>query len=435
MDIEELYRVYLQHPVVTTDSRNCPKGSMFFALKGERFNGNAYASQALAAGSAVAVVDEAEYAVDERFILVPDVLEALQQLAAFHRKKWGRTVLQITGTNGKTTTKEVISAVLSQKFKVLFTQGNQNNHIGVPLTLLRLTDEHEIAVVETGANHPGEIAALCRIVQADYGLITNVGLAHLEGFGSLEGVKRTKGELYDDLVRRNGKIFLNGFDDDLRQMAEARGLKLFETAIPYVEGRMDSCSPFLEFRWKEDVDAHWRRVQTHLVGAYNIDNVRAGVSVGLYFGVEPDTIDNAIANYIPRNSRSEFRQTERNSLIVDAYNANPTSMAFALANFPFVSGNHKMMILGDMQELGAESDAEHIKILETLSAIKIERLWLVGTKFAQAVRETGFSKDGLALFPDVEAVKASLAETPLKDFVILIKGSNSMRLYELPDLL
>ncbi|MBR5430894.1 MAG: UDP-N-acetylmuramoyl-tripeptide--D-alanyl-D-alanine ligase [Bacteroidales bacterium] len=434
MNIEELYQVYLQHPIVTTDSRNCPEGSLFFALRGEKFNGNAYAGQALEAGCAMAVVDEADVVTDERYILVDDVLHALQQLAAMHRREWGGVVLQITGTNGKTTTKELISAVLGRKFNVLFTQGNLNNHIGVPLTLLRLTADHDLAVVETGANHPGEIAALSSIVQADYGLITNVGRAHLEGFGSFAGIKATKGELYDDLSKRGGKVFLNAFDDDLVQMAQERGLRLSETAIPYVEGRVEKIDPFLTFRWRQDVDEEWHQVTTHLVGAYNIDNVRAAVTIGLYFGVPSTQIDSAVADYVPRNSRSEFRQTDRNKLIVDAYNANPSSMAAALTNFLFIHKEPKMAILGDMQELGRESDLEHQKVLLQLTGSDIERLWLVGPKFRQAASYLTFSHPGLRFFPDVEAVKACLESAPVSGFTILIKGSNSMHLYELPEL-
>ncbi len=429
-----MYQVYLQHPVVTTDSRKCSPGSIFFALKGERFNGNCYARQALESGCAAAVIDEPEYAGDERFILVPDVLQALQQLATLHRRKWGRTVIQITGTNGKTTTKELISAVLSRKFNVLFTQGNLNNHIGVPLTLLRLTGEHDLAVVETGANHPGEIATLCRIVQADYGLVTNVGRAHLEGFGSFAGVKATKGELYDDISARGGKIFLNAFDDDLLQMAGERGFRLHESALPYAEGRVCEVNPFLTFQWREDVDTGWHQVATQLIGAYNIDNVRASVTVGLHLGVPAGEIDQAIAEYRPRNNRSEFRKTADNSLIVDAYNANPTSMAAALTNFRFVRAGHKMAVLGDMLELGAESEAEHRKVLQQLADADIERLWLVGAEFRQVARETGFTRPGLEFFPDVEAVKAQLAADPVRGFTILIKGSNSLRLYELSEL-
>ena len=435
MSIEELYQVYLQHPIVTTDSRNCPEGSVFFALKGERFNGNAYAGQALEAGCAVAVVDDPEVALDERFILVPDVLDALQQLAALHRRRWGGIVLQVTGTNGKTTTKELLSAVLAKKFNVLFTQGNKNNHIGVPLTLLRLTDKHNLAVVETGANHPGEIAGLCRIVQADYGIITNVGRAHLEGFGSFEGVKATKGELYDDISARGGNVFLNAFDNDLVHMAEERGLKLRETAFPYIEGRVSSINPFLTFQWRSDVDADWHEVVTHLVGAYNIDNVRAAVTVGLHFGVPASQIDEAIAHYEPKNSRSEFRCSAYNNIIVDAYNANPSSMAAALTNFLFVMDDSKMVILGDMQELGEESYIEHQKILCQLVDSRIEQVWLVGPMFAQAAVCYTFTHSTVRFFPDVEAVKACLESELVRGYTILIKGSNSMRLHELPDLL
>ena len=294
MNTEALYAVYREHPVVTTDSRKCPEGSIFFALKGETFDGNNYALQALEK-CAFAVVDNPEVAKqDERLILVPDVLKALQELAAYHRKAWGKTVIQITGTNGKTTTKELISSVLSEGKQVLYTEGNLNNHIGVPLTLLRIKPEHDIAVVETGANHPGEIADLCRIVGADFGLITNVGRAHLEGFGSFEGVKQTKGELYDDLLGRGKKLFLNALDNDLLQMAQSRGIVLKDNAIPYIEGRVSKVTPFVEMQWRSE-DETWHTVKTNLIGAYNIANLRAAVTVGLHFGIKPEQIDHALA--------------------------------------------------------------------------------------------------------------------------------------------
>ena len=336
MNTEALYALYKEHPLVTTDSRKCPEGSIFFALKGETFDGNNYALQALEKGCAFAVVDNPDVAKqDERLILVPDVLAALQELAAYHRKAWGKTVLQITGTNGKTTTKELISAVLSEGKNVLYTEGNLNNHIGVPLTLLRIKPEHDIAVIETGANHPGEIADLCRIVEADYGLITNVGRAHLEGFGSFEGVKQTKGELYDDLHKRGKKLFLNAFDEDLLQMAQSREFVLWEDALPYVEGRVSEATPFVEMQWRAEDDAPWHTVKTNLIGAYNIANLRAAVTIGLHFGITPEQINHALEAYKPTNSRSELREVGNNRLIIDAYNANPSSMKAALTNFSF----------------------------------------------------------------------------------------------------
>lgn len=428
MNTEALYALYKEHSLVTTDSRKCPEGSIFFALKGETFDGNNYALQALEKGCAFAVVDNPEVAKqDERLILVPDVLAALQELAAYHRKAWGRTVLQITGTNGKTTTKELISAVLSEGKNVLYTEGNLNNHIGVPLTLLRIKPEHDIAVIETGANHPGEIANLCRIVEADYGLITNVGRAHLEGFGSFEGVKQTKGELYDDLRARSKKIFLNAFDEDLLQMAQERGFILWEDALPYVEGRVSEATPFVEMQWRAEDDAPWHTVKTNLIGTYNIANLRAAVTIGLHFGITPEQINHALEAYKPTNSRSELRKVGSNRLIIDAYNANPSSMKAALTNFSFFDDKHKMVILGDMRELGAESLEEHRRIAKQLQDMELERIWLVGEEFSKAAEE------GMRVFKDVEEVKKALKAEPISDSTILIKGSNGTKLYQLPE--
>lgn len=453
--ISELYDIYQQHPVVTTDSRNCPEGSVFFALKGETFDGNAFAVQALEKGCAYAVVDNPDVAAqDERLILVPDVLTALQELAAHHRRVWGGPVLQITGTNGKTTTKELIAAVLSEGKRVLFTEGNLNNHIGVPLTLLRIRpEEHDIAVIETGANHLGEIADLCRIVQADWGLITNVGRAHLEGFGSFGGVKQAKGELYDDLRSRGKQIFLNAFDDILLRMAQERGFTLKQDALPYVEGRVSAVAPFVEIQWQADdsdylplkgAGGSWRTVRTNLIGAYNISNLRAAVTIGLYFGITPEQIDHALTTYKPTNSRSELRQVGTNRLVVDAYNANPSSMAAALTNFSFFEDAHKMVILGDMRELGAESLEEHKRILSQLQNMELERIWLVGEEFEKAVSSCDSASDSslshrasctLRIFKDVQAVKEALKSDPITNTTILIKGSNGTKLHQLPDVI
>jgi UDP-N-acetylmuramoyl-tripeptide--D-alanyl-D-alanine ligase len=430
MNTEELYAIYKEHPLVSTDSRQPSEGSIFFALKGETFDGNNYAVQALEKGCAFAVVDNPEVAKqDRRLILVPDVLKALQELAAHHRKAWGKTVLQITGTNGKTTTKELIAAVLSEGKRVLFTEGNLNNHIGVPRTLLRIKPEHDIAVIETGANHPGEIADLCRIVGADFGLITNVGRAHLEGFGGFEGVKQTKGELYADLRKRRKRIFINAFDDDLVEMAQHRGFTLGEDALPYVEGRLCEVTPFVKMKWKADVDGAWHQVPTNLIGAYNIANLRAAVTIGLYFGITPEQIDHALSTYKPTNSRSELREAGSNRLIVDAYNANPSSMSAALTNFSFFEDKHKMVILGDMRELGKESVQEHKRIVEQLKGMDLERIWLVGEEFGKVAEE------GMRVFGNVEEVKAALKAEPISNSTILIKGSNSTKLHQLPDIM
>ena len=433
MEISQLYQLFQKHPVVTTDSRDCPTGSLFFALKGEHFNGNLYVAKALDAGCAYAIVDEADVipADDERYILVNDVLTSLQDLAHEHRSHFPHPVLQITGTNGKTTTKELTAAVLSQRYQTLATEANYNNHIGVPKTLLRLNGLHKMAVIETGANHPGEIADLSRIVDPDYGLITNVGRAHLEGFGSFEGVIQTKAELYDYLrTKAQGTVFLHADNPYLSPLTE--GLTVVSYGEPggkgcLVEGEVVECNPYLVVRWRRQGCDEWQQVTTHLIGRYNLSNVLAAICVGVYFDLEEPEINFALATYQPKNDRSELRQTAHNRLIVDAYNANPTSMAAALSNFAAMKAPHKMVIIGDMAELGEASADEHRKVVEQLQAdSSLEEVWLVGKRF-QAVN-TGFRT-----FNKVEEVYEALLQTPLEGRLILIKGSNSTRLYTLPE--
>ena len=432
MKISELYQVFLKHPVVTTDTRDCPKNSMFFALRGASFNGNDFAIKALESGCAYAVVDDERVVGDERLIHVPDVLTAMQELAAYHRQQLHTPILQVTGTNGKTTTKELTSAVLSERFNVLYTLGNFNNHIGVPKTLLRLRPEHDIAVVETGANHPGEIAELCRIVQADCGLITNVGKAHLEGFGSFEGVIHTKGELYDDLRQRPDTfIFLNADNEHLVKIAG--GLKAVTYGEPGkgydVEGEVVSCTPFVNLRWRQK-GGEWQEIHTHLIGAYNVTNMLAAATIGLYFGVTPEQINHALETYTPSNNRSQLEVTADNRLIVDAYNANPTSMAAALTNFEAMHDGHKMAIIGDMKELGSVSHEEHQKIVDQLKTMHLEQVWLVGQEF-----EHCDTPDTFRLFENVNEVKEAIKAGKPTGQYILIKGSNGTRLFELPELL
>lgn len=431
MQIADLYQLFLQNPDITTDTRQCRKGSIFFALRGTSFDGNRFALQALQAGCAYAVVDDEAVQGDERLIHVSDVLKTLQQLAAYHRHCLKTPIVQITGTNGKTTTKELTSAVLSSRFKVLYTQGNFNNHIGVPKTLLRLTQEHDIAVVETGANHPGEIAFLSEIVDADCGLITNVGRAHLEGFGSFEGVVKTKGELYDALRRKEGGfVFLDADNEYLVPIAQ--GLNAVTYGKPGngydVEGEVVECNPMLKFRFRFK-DGEWQEVQTHLIGAYNVTNALAAIAVGKRFGVAPEQAARAIALYEPNNNRSELIVTDSNRLIVDAYNANPTSMYAALENFAMIEDDHKMVILGEMRELGLASVSEHKNIAELARKVCRKHIWLVGDEFR-------FFAEGAHWYPDVEAVKVALqgGNRPYGR-LILIKGSNGTRLFELPELL
>lgn len=427
MEIAELYKCFMECGKVTTDSRNCPEGSMFIALKGETFNGNAFAAQALKQGCRYAVIDESEYA-GEGTILVDNCLQALQQLANYHRRQLKTPVIGITGTNGKTTTKELISTVLSRKFNTLYTEGNFNNHIGVPLTLLRLTKEHEMAVVEMGANHPGEIKTLVHIAEPDYGIITNVGKAHLQGFGSFEGVIRTKGELYDFLRAKGGAtIFIQNENPYLNGIAEGLTcVRYGQTAGLYVSGELISCSPFLSFRWTAEGVSH--EVNTHLIGSYNLDNMLAAAAIGRYFGVSDDDISSALVSYLPHNNRSQLKETADNKLIVDAYNANPTSMMAALKDFRQVEAPHKMVILGDMKELGEASREEHQKVVDYLKECGFDRVVLVGPEFAAATHS-------YQTFQHVDEVLADIRMHKPQGYYILIKGSNSMKLSQLPEYL
>ncbi len=427
MEMAELYKCFMECGKVTTDSRNCPEGSMFIALKGETFNGNAFAAQALKQGCRYAVIDESEYA-GEGTILVDNCLQALQQLANYHRRQLKTPVIGITGTNGKTTTKELISTVLSRKFNTLYTEGNFNNHIGVPLTLLRLTKEHEMAVVEMGANHPGEIKTLVHIAEPDYGIITNVGKAHLQGFGSFEGVIRTKGELYDFLRAKGGAtIFIQNENPYLNGIAEGLTcVRYGQTAGLYVSGELISCSPFLSFRWTAEGVSH--EVNTHLIGSYNLDNMLAAAAIGRYFGVSDDDISSALVSYLPHNNRSQLKETADNKLIVDAYNANPTSMMAALKNFRQVEAPHKMVILGDMKELGEASREEHQKVVDYLKECGFDRVVLVGPEFAAATHS-------YQTFQHVDEVLADIRMHKPQGYYILIKGSNSMKLSQLPEYL
>ena len=400
---------------------------MFFALKGERFDGNEFVRGALEQGCPYAVMDNAGLydAQDSRMILVDNVLSTLQQVAALHRRTLGTPVIGITGTNGKTTTKELTNAVMSTTYNVLCTQGNLNNSIGVPLTVLGLKPEHEYAIVEMGASHPGDIKELVEVSQPDFGLITNVGKAHLLGFGSFEGVKRTKGELYDWLREHDGTAFVNRDNEHLQQMC--KGLPLIEYGKPghdglLVEGEVLECNPFVKFRWRSG-KGEWHTVQTSLIGAYNVDNALAAITIGLKFGVKEQDASEAVANYKPQNNRSQLTETGRNSLVVDAYNANPTSMAAALENFSMIKAQDKMLILGDMRELGEASDEEHRKIVEEIVKYGVTQVWLVGSEFAKAADGSGFR-----LFADVDEVNKALESEKIAGKTILIKGSNSIGL-------
>ena len=469
MEIKELYEIYKAHPVVTTDSRNCPEGSIFFALKGETFDGNKFAVSAIEKGCAYAVVDDLEQCTmhnaqctikQSQLIVVKNVLETLQQLARYHREQLGIPVVGITGTNGKTTTKELVAAVLSRKYRVQYTQGNFNNHIGVPLTLLSIKPDCEIAVVEMGANHPGEIRDLAGLALPTCGLITNVGKAHLEGFGSLEGVINTKKELYDNIVARGGHIFLNAANPYLTniinnfQLFIAKGSKTFGSTFNFqlstysanadikadVNGKLLRCAPYVEFEWHSSLLTPHSSLLTHFVGAYNLDNMLAAITVGLHFGVERDDICAAISEYMPANNRSQLTKTERNTLIVDAYNANPTSMMAAIDNFDIMEGENKIAILGDMLELGEQSEIEHQNIVRRLMESKIERIILVGKEFEKACDKLGVRSEELGVNSKFSIFNSQLSTlnsqlSTLNSQLILLKGSNGIGLYKLIPLL
>ena len=427
MTVKEIYSIFQKCTGVTTDSRKCGPGLMFFALKGERFDGNEFVRGALEQGCPFAVMDNADLydAQDSRMILVDNVLSTLQQVAAYHRRFLGTPVIGITGTNGKTTTKELTNAVMSSTYKVLCTQGNLNNSIGVPLTVLGLKPEHEYAIVEMGASHPGDIKELVEVSQPDYGLITNVGKAHLLGFGSFEGVKRTKGELYDWLREHGGTAFVNRDNEHLQQMC--KGLTVIEYGKPgqeglLVEGEVIECNPFVKFRWRS-AKGDWHTVQTNLIGAYNVDNALAAITIGLKFGVKEQDASDAVADYMPQNNRSQLTETGRNHLVVDAYNANPTSMAAALENFSMIKAADKMLILGDMRELGDVSQDEHKRIVELIRNYGFTDVWLVGDEFAKAATGSGFR-----MFADVDEVNRVLETEKIDGKTILIKGSNSIGL-------
>ncbi|MGX8682205.1 MAG: UDP-N-acetylmuramoyl-tripeptide--D-alanyl-D-alanine ligase [Bacteroidales bacterium] len=454
--IENLYQLFQVCSCVTTDSRNCPKDSMFIALKGANFNGNAFASKALEAGCKYVVIDEAAYlpAGDPRYVLVDDCLRTLQQLANFHRRQLGKTeanphgipVIGITGTNGKTTTKELTAAVLSKKYNVLYTQGNLNNSIGVPLTVLRLKPEHDIAIVEMGASHPGDIQELVGVCEPNIGLITNVGRAHLQGFGSFEGVKRTKGELYDFIKATDGELIVNADSDDLMQMVQERGITRLtfygeRSPLARVKGQVVDHTAMLHFQWTENnfqssivnsqssiVNCQSSIVNSQLIGTYNLPNMLAAITIGLKFGVAVSDINAALENYEPHNNRSQLTKTERNTLIVDAYNANPTSMQAALDNFHNIEADNKMLILGEMRELGEDSLNEHRKIVKLIHDYGFQDVVLVGEEFIK----TGTS---FPCYPDVNALTEVIKSNPPQSKTILIKGSNGTKLFTLPELL
>ena len=429
ISVEELYALYKRCSGITTDSRNIKDGVMFFALKGEKFDGNDFALEALKSGARYAVVDrfllEGTSYRGRKCIVVENSLGMLQEMAAYHRKQLDIPVVGITGTNGKTTTKELVAAVLAKKYNVVATQENFNNHIGVPLTLFRLDERTDIAVVEMGASAPGEIACLTKIVQPTCGLITTVGKAHLMGFGSFEGVKKAKGELYDNLRQRGGMAFYNADNEHLCEMVSHRqGLRtrrygVREQGVQILPATAES--PYLRL----EMEKNDRKVTiaTHLVGDYNADNVMAALAIADFFEVPFNKAVAAIEAYTPSNSRSQLVKTRENTLIIDAYNANPSSMRASLDNFASTDFPNKVLMLGDMLELGQESSEEHRSALRRAMEVA-PRIFVVGEDFSRASRTLHADPKQVKAFPDIDALKAFVQENPLKESTILIKGSN-----------
>lgn len=416
MKIVDLYTLFTKHGLVDTDTRKIRKNTIFFALKGGNFNGNKFAEEALEKGAILSIIDEVEFDTSEKTILVENVLKTLQELASYHRNALNIPIISLTGSNGKTTTKELINAVLSTKYITTATVGNLNNHIGVPLTLLSMTTDTQIGIVEMGANHSNEIAFLSKLSNPDFGYITNFGSAHLEGFGSVEGVVKAKSELYDYLIDNNKKIFVNPQDSIQLEKTKNANIILFEESIEFVQA-----DPFVKLSYRT-ID-----IQSNLIGAYNFSNISAAITIANYFKVPKEEIREAIEKYIPSNNRSQIIETKKNKIILDAYNANPTSMKAALDSFSTLKSAHKVIIIGDMFELGDYSLKEHQKIVDLATEYKFGNLFFVGENFNRT--ETDYLK-----FISFEALKKHLINNPIQKSVILIKGSRGMALERVVEL-
>ena len=423
--IEKIYQSFQKAYKVSTDSRKVEQDAVFFALKGENFDANDFAMQVAEEGKASLVVADRKGLKHERILVVEDALKALQDLAAYHRQQMKATVLSITGTNGKTTTKELVSAVLAKKYNIIHTMGNLNTHIGVPLTLLSIKPDTEIAVVEMGANHPGEIDFLCKIAYPDYGLITNIGKAHLEGFGSFEGVIKTKTELYRH-IKANGKaVFVNQGNPLLWEQSEGQErISYGRHCAAFCPVAPGACNPYLSVVWRKHL------IQTHLVGSYNFENVAAAIGVGQYFGVDENAIIEALEAYTPTNSRSQVIESGKNRIIMDAYNANPTSMRAALINFHTICGDKHLLILGDMRELGTASEEEHRNILGLMKELGFKEAYLVGQNFCTYNENAAWKT-----FDNVQDLCQYLEGHPVSGKTILVKGSHSVQLEKVLPLL
>lgn len=422
MSIEKLYSVYKNYPSVQTDTRKLKQGDIFFALKGGNFNGNSFAQQAIEKGAVLAVIDEKEFEIPGKTFLADDVLTALQQLAKYHRQQFNIPFIGITGSNGKTTTKELIHAVLSSTYKTYTTEGNLNNHIGIPLTILKIKEDAELAVIEMGANHVGEIAGYCKYALPTHGLITNCGKAHLEGFGGIEGVRKGKGELFDHLrTLPGGLAFVNWDYDYLQEMSKGISgiIKYGTTDDAHVIGKVVKNDPLLEIEIKQGMDI--KMISTQLVGDYNLPNVLAAVTIGKYFNVEEKKIKASIENYIPSNSRSQLIEKGSNKIILDAYNANPSSMKLAIDNFSKIKSDNKVLMLGAMAELGQDSIAEHQAIADLINKYNWKNVVLVGGDFLKI-------SHSYISFENVEQAKQWLSDQHFENTHFLIKGSRSTQM-------
>ncbi|MFW0714454.1 UDP-N-acetylmuramoyl-tripeptide--D-alanyl-D-alanine ligase [Pedobacter sp. N23S346] len=423
----ELYQHFLKSPIISTDTRNIIPGSIFFALKGDNFNANKFATQAIEKGAAYAVIDEVEFA-GEKCLLVDDVLSALQNLACYHREQLNIPVIGLTGSNGKTTSKELVNAVLSERYKTFATFGNLNNHIGVPLSILSITNKVEIAIIEMGANHQKEIELLCTIAQPTHGIITNVGMAHLDGFGGFEGVKKGKAELYAYLKAHNGYTFINRDNAFLMEMSQKAGLnKLLYYGTENgntIKGALKNSDPFIEVEWtNHEISSS---VKTNLTGSYNFENILAAICIGDFFEMQPEEINKGLANYEPKNNRSQLTKTDHNTVICDFYNANPSSVTAALNNISVLSADQKTAILGDMFELGPESATQHEIIAKQAVESGLHQIIFIGKYFY------AFKDQFEGVFFETPAEAADyLQQNPVTNNLVLLKGSRGMKLENL----
>lgn len=428
MQIKDIYSLFLQNPSICTDTRKINKGDIFFALKGESFNGNKFADKAIKEGCSFAIIDEEEYKTSEKHIIVKNVLTCLQELASYHRDQIKIPIIGITGTNGKTTTKELIRSVLQTKFNTYATEGNFNNHIGVPLSLLSINSKHEIAVIEMGANHQHEIAELANIAKPNFGIITNIGKAHLEGFGSFENLKNTKKELYDYIDANKGLLFVNSDNDLLSDMSSNIRKFTYGSNKADSKAKYTQAAPFLVMELISPKGLLY--VKTKLIGGYNYENALAAASIGRYFKIDDLEIKKALETYTPSNNRSQLKKTKRNTLILDAYNANPTSMKASILNFKEIKDKNKAIILGDMLELGDESNKEHELIIKLFKDNNLGKIFLVGPIFFKQDCSSYVKK-----FEKTEELIKFLKDEPLDNHTILIKGSRGIKLEDCIDIL